>query len=187
MYLIANASGNEITISDLGITLGIRQAVDLHKVETTIQPEQSKDLKRAKSKGAIKILHYKAPKNDNTNTIIKEKVIVQESLNKEELLRDIKGILSEEIDKKVNASQNNTQMMELLTAMQQMILNQQQTNTSTATVAQDTDVSMDKLVNIHSRTLNKMSKRTNGKLEIIEEEVTDDAISDNADELSGLL
>ena len=80
MYLIANASRNEIALSDLGITLKPKQAIDLHKVKTLIPPERSDNLRLAARRGKVKILHREessAPviHEDNSNKFEKEEIL----------------------------------------------------------------------------------------------------------------
>ena len=185
MFLIANASRKEIVISDLGLTLSARQAIDLHKIKTQIPPEQSKDLQNAKAHGAIKILHQETSKN-----ITKERdIFIKESFNKDELLKDIKILLGKEIDKKINSSQssNNAQITEMLNMMHKLVQNNQSSGTSTADGDSDIDIGQSQLVDIHSRSLNTMSKNVLGSKLTSEEEVKDSRLSDNIDELSQML
>jgi len=183
MFLIANASRKEIVIGDLGLTLSARQAIDLHKIKTQIPPEQSKDLQRAKRHGAIKILHQEDSKN-----IIKEKekeIFIKESFDKDGLLKDIKILLEKEIDKKINSSQNtnNAQISEMLEMMQKLVRNNQSVGHSSA----EEDIEQSQLVDIHSRSLNTMSKDILGSKLTSEEEIKDSKLSDNIDELSQML
>jgi len=186
MYLIANASRKEVAISDLGITLRASQAIDLHKIETQIPPENSKDLQRAKRHGAIKILHQ-----EELKTVIKEKgtIIKESSFDKDGLLQDIKKLLSQEIDKKISSSQNtnNAQMTEVLAMMQKIVQNNPGSVKSTIEESSDTNIGQGQLVDIHSRSLNKMSKEVLGAKLAGKEEVKDSKLSDNVDELSKLL
>ena len=183
MFLIANSCGKEITISDLGVTLSARQAIDLHKINTPISPEKSKDLQKAQRYGAIKILH----KEEQQKTIIKEReVVIKESFDKEDLLKDIKSILTQEIDKKINFSQNDNsqQMATILAMMQQLANNQNATGVKNEEV--DTDIDENTLVDLHSRSLNKISKDViDGGLKG-KEEIKNDVLN-NVDELENML
>jgi len=185
MFLIANSCGKEITISDLGVTLSARQAIDLHKINTPISPEKSKDLQKAKHYGAIKILH----REEQQKTIIKEReIVIKESFDKEDLLKDIKSILTQEIDKKINSSQNDNsqQMAAILAMMQQFANNGQNTSNVVNEGIEDTDISGNDLVDLHSRSLNKMSKDVvDGKLRGHEE--IKSGILNNVDELENML
>lgn len=185
MFLIANSCGKEITISDLGVTLSARQAIDLHKINTPISPEKSKDLQKAQRYGAIKILH----KEEQQKTIIKEReIVIKESFDKEDLLKDIKSILTQEIDKKINSSQNDNsqQMAAILAMMQQFANNGQNTSNVVNEGIEDTDISGNDLVDLHSRSLNKMSKDVvDGKLRGHEE--IKSGILNNVDELENML
>ena len=185
MFLIANSCGKEITISDLGITLSARQAIDLHKVDTPISPEKSKDLQKAQRYGAIKILHKE---QQQKNTIIKEReIVIKESFDKEDLLKDIKSILTQEIDKKITSSKNdNSQQMAQILAMMQQIMQNNQNSSNVKNEEADTDISENALIDLHSRSLNKMSKDiVDGKLKG-EEEIKNNVL-DNVDELSNML
>jgi len=183
MFLIANSCGKEITISDLGVSLSARQAIDLHKIDTLISPEKSKDLQKAQRYGAIKILH----KEEQQKTIIKEReVVIKESFDKEDLLKDIKSILTQEIDKKINFSQNDNsqQMATILAMMQQLANNQNATGVKNEEV--DTDIDENTLVDLHSRSLNKISKDViDGGLKG-KEEIKNDVLN-NVDELENML
>jgi len=186
MYLIANASRKEIVISDLGLTLSARQAIDLHKINTQIPPEKSKDLQKAKRHGAIKILHQE----ESPKTITKEKeTIIREPFDRDGLLKDIKGLLEEEINKKISSSQNanNVQITEMLNMMQKFVAKNQDVAGSTVEESSDTDIGQGRLVDIHSRSLNTMSKEVLGAKLTGDEEVKDSRLSDNVDELSGML
>jgi hypothetical protein len=195
MYLIANSSRSEITISDLGISLNPRQAMDLHKIKSIDEINKSKNLKSAISSGSIKILH----KDEVVSKEEKTEVIVQNQFDKEGLLKDIKELLAKEVDEKIkkvndiqeknNASQND-KLFVLLQAIQEN-LSKNSTPISEGKNQNididDISISSDKIIEMHSKAIEKMSKNVETNIISPERKIEDKNVAKNADELDNLI
>jgi len=187
MFLIANSRRGEITISDLGISLNPRQALDLHKIKSPEEINNSQNLKSAIASGAIKVLH----KDEIIIKQEKQEVIVQNSFDKNELLNDIKDLLSKEVDDKLKEI-TNTNNDKLLTLLQSIQENLSKNSTSIVekkeiTGIENISVNADKIIEMHSKAMEKLSKNVEVNIISPEEKVIDKNVSNNADELDNLI
>jgi hypothetical protein len=179
MFLIANIIGDKISISDIGITLQPRQAIDLHRVKTLIDPERSKDLTLAARKGAIKIIHKDTPD--------KEIVKIEnnkEMFNKEELLNDVHKILRDEIKQQLSnmpISSSNEQVLNAIEQFKELLKNKN------VEKVDEKDISPEKLVNIHTKVMEKMSKNVEGNISQDEEKTQGNSLKNNISELENLI
>lgn len=187
MYLIANNSKSEITITDLNISLRPKQALDLHKIKSNDEIVKSKNLKSAIASGRIKLLHKeesKVKKEERTE------IIVQNQFDKEGLLDDIKNLLSKEVDSKLEKinTDTNDKLLTLLKSIQETIQNnsissQKKDNTEIEDIAVDSD----KIIEMHSKAVGKMSKNVEGNIISPEKKVKDENVAGNANELDKLI
>lgn len=206
MFLIANAGRSEITLSDLGVVLKPNQAIDLHNVKTLINPDKSNDLSLAMKTGAVKVLKKDKPKRQEQH--VNQNITVNEGVNKEELLNDLKAFIKEELSEKKqkqpsqSESLGSDEIRELITILksqqkQQVSMEQLQELLSSGTVQINNnigscnddfdDIDEDKIVEMHSKAVNKIAKNLSGEVGYSRQKVKDDSLSNNVDELERLL
>lgn len=192
MYLIANNSKSEITITDLNISLRPKQALDLHKIRSSDEIEKSKNLKSAISSGRIKFLHKEA---NNAKKEEKTEIIVQNQFDKEGLLKDIQALLSKEVDSKIeklNTTQENNfiqneRLLILLQSIQKNMSKSSTVDVEKKNIIEDISISSDKIIEMHSRAVGKMSKNVEGNIISPGKKVKDENVVGNANELDKLI
>ncbi|MFW6172702.1 MAG: hypothetical protein ACOC5T_03055 [Elusimicrobiota bacterium] len=211
MFLITNVSGRALDISDLGLLLHEKQAVDLHKINLKIKPEESQNLKKAKKLGYIKVLKKDSPE---------KKKVVQEShhhehfhnnkINSEELLTSIKSLIKKEIsslasenDKEDLLSQldmrtgteDNSDILEAIRDLRNEMKNQKPTvvyekNDSVkeeSDIIDDDNIDEETRVQIHQKTMDKRMKgKVKGNVEMQERIIIDSSLQNNISELENL-
>lgn len=207
MFLIANAGRSEVALSDLGIVIKPNQAIDLHNVKTSINPEKSKDLSLAMKTGVVKILKRDILKKNRQQ--VNQNITVNEGINKEELLNDLKTFIKEELSEKQQSQPIQSESLgvdeirELIKILksqqkQQVSMEQLQQLLSSGTVQMDSNTSVDnsediddidenKIIEMHSKAINKIAKNLSGEVGYSHQKVKDDSLSNNVDELENLL
>ncbi len=200
MYFIVNISRppREITISDLNFTLGPNKAIDLEKVRTRSQIEDSKDLKKAVKTRFVEIRHSSkqfAPEpvqQANTN----QKVEVGD-----EQIAQIRAAIKAEMQQHLSnqpqtaaPTDNSALLPELLAAIKEL-KNIASQNGATPQQAQllrdiqveDDDISEEKLAAMHAKVVkNKLLKETDGNISF-EQTNSKGSLVDKAKELGDLL
>ena len=174
MYLISNPKDRDIKIEDLGLVLGRKQAMDLHRIKLKIMPENSNDLRNKIKNGDIKLL-----KRDNVNNNRKEEIPI--STGNDELLKDIqKGI------KKIG---DNSEVIQAINNLTSVISNMKVVNNiSSNDIFQEKDIDSKTLIKIHAKAMDKrISPDISGSINYQETETSNDSINKNADELDNLL
>lgn len=192
MYLITNVSNQEIAISDLGVTLYPKQAIDLDKINTNIDPNKSKDLKIAISKKCLKVLHH-------TNDSPPQEVVVknESGFDKDSLMSEIREVIKQEIGSKSQSNQipeknNNEDIKELLSEFKSLMQNINSNNSSgnndnkSDSNIIDDDVDEDKLGEIHAKAVEKITKNTKGTVAYENSKVKDNKMNSNISELEDL-
>lgn len=193
MYLIANVSGKEIVIADLGVSIKPKQALNLHKINTTISPESSRDLNSAKKLGYIKVL-----KKDEK--IEKEKVDIQpdKSLDQEALINSLKDILREEMKSQLaEKKQDNSDVLLALGKIAELVkekgptvinnITQSGENKNSPEKEEESGVDEDTMSQIHAKAVSKITKESNTSVDYSSEEIIDSSLSKNISELEDLL
>ena len=96
MFFIVNKTKGPITLGDIGVSLGPRQAVDLDKIMKRSKSDQSQSLKSANAKGDIEI-RVKDVKKSNDTIDIKVKSNSSNDLKsmKEEIVGEVKEAVKE--------------------------------------------------------------------------------------------
>lgn len=173
MFLITNISSSEISISDLGITIYPKQVIDLHKIETKILPDRSKDLTLAINKKCIKIIEKD----------VTEPIVIKEVKNdNKELFEGLKDIISSEIQKQLGGKvqNNNSDLNNIISQLSNII---QKTKPEENIYS---EIDEDKLTEIHKKASIKMSQNTENSVEYIEEKIINKSVNDIS-ELENLL
>lgn len=187
MFFIVNKTKHNVTLGDLGLNLGPRQAIDLDKVMQRAKSEASKSLKIAKKNGDIEVRFQDKPKAPITP-------IAQPSSNnlgdiKKEIIGEIKDVMKEFLTSQTGGV-SKSDLQELINAMpkatETVIYRQDQEN---IVQREDVEVEMDEdmLAKINARTVNSIVEGTEMKAVHYEEKHEENTISNNVDELMDLL
>jgi len=188
MFFIVNKTKEKIVISDIGVALGPRQAVDLDKMMSRSKSESSKMLKKANKKGKVDIRikdggkpsKIAPPSTDNGLDDFKK-----------EMMEEMKGLLSKQAQP---SSQAGIDKKDLADFAQQIIQNLPKSKTviiqgQSQEIRTDEEVEMDEniLADINARSVDKIVEGADVKSMNYKEEKQENTILDNIDELEGLL
>lgn len=183
MYLVANVTGREIVISDIGLSMSPKQAFDLDRIELKSSPERSKDLAVCIQKGFIKVVKSDRGKKKSEHTIpILDKNIVKEI--KEALREEIKDQLSSQ-----KKAEEDPRMSKILLALGQLLQNGSIISSGGKNLPPKEDVLSidDKVLNeMHARAVDRLSKQATGDIHYKEEQVDSD-IGEQISELEELM
>lgn len=189
MFFIVNKTKGTIVISDIGVTLGPRQAVDLDKTMSRSKSESSEMLKSASKKGHIDI----RIKDGGQSPKMEPSQKVGNDLDdfKKEMLEEIKGLLSQQQQPIPDKGLGK----EDLVAFAQQIINNipkpetviiqgqpQETRTD-----DEVEIDEDLLVDINARAVDNIVDGSDIKSMNYKEEIQENTILDNIDELEGLI
>lgn len=187
MFFIVNKTKGTITLGDLGISLGPRQAIDLDRIMKRDRSEDSRSLKDAKKTGAIDVRIKDDPMSDKTPDVkslyrgpdlgsMKDEIIGEmKDVMKDLLKGQMGGVSKEDLRDLINAMPKSTETI---------IIRQEGEKTR-----EDEEVEMDDevLAKINARTVNEIVKDTEIKSIHCEEEIAENTILNNVDELENLL
>ena len=189
MFFIVNKTKGSIVISDIGVTLGPRQAVDLDKMMSRSKSESSRMLKGASKKGHIDIRIKDNGKTSNVSPAPK----VENDLDdfKKEMLEEMKGLLSQQ---PTQTPQPGLGKEDLAAFAEHIINNIPKSETvimqgQQPVVREDEEVEMDEevLAKINARTVDKIVEGTDEVAVSYKEEKQESSILDNISELEDLL
>ena len=192
MYFVVNKTKSTVVISDLGLSLGPRQASDLDERFGREKAERSRELKKAIKAGyiGIKVKDPIIPKVQPTQVVDTEKI-------KQSVLLDIKNDIRDEIKKGMNgigAGISESFLTKSLESLAQNILETQGSanfaqNFKKAVSESEIDVPINEemMADIHARAVDKITDNIDEMhIEYAKKEV-EDSVKDNADELDSLL
>ena len=192
MFFVVNKTKNRITLGDLNITLGPRQAIDLDKIMKREKSEGSKHLKAARAKGDIEI---RMKDGLEKQEVIKE-IIVEKSDSvdfekiKNDIVSELKGSIKE-LTKQIisdKSSQSQLSQEDIEKISNTIIKNLPSKNSENIKLdSEEDELNKDVLVDINVRAVNKMVKNTNVEAIKYKEEKSDSRILGNMDELESLL
>lgn len=193
MYIVRNVSKQEIALGDLRIALKSGQQLDLDMICSRYVAEQSPSLKTFVSRGMLKIITKDTPgviKEIKTVTII-EKDVRNEDIRRE--IRESEQRIVERQDAMLRKHLGDVSKKGLdqnsLEALQQAITALQQIAGSKSGPSQsEKESSIDdvKAVDIQTRTIDRLSKNTQGKIKS-EETKSQSSVDGNIDELDKML
>lgn len=198
MYFIVNISRppREITIADLNFTLGPNKAIDLEKVRTRSQIEDSKDLKKAVKTRFVEVRH-------SSKQFAPEPVQQPRTHNVEvsdEEIAKIRAAVKAEMQQHLasqpqqSSTDNSSLLPELLAAIKELKNMASQGGTPTPQQAsllrdieEDEDISDEKLSEMHAKVVkNKLLKETEGNISF-EQTNSKGSLADKVKELGDLL
>lgn len=193
MFFIVNKTKHTIAISDLKLSLGPRQGVDLDKIMSRGISNKSKLLKRLSKKG---IIFIQRKDEENKNIKIESHIDNTDKSDIQELKKEFReGIkeLTNELKKQSNNdnSISKNDLQELVTQMMSMM---QQNQTVVRYIerekeSEEEDVKMDEnvLTDIHARAVKNLIKDSEmGSINYKKEKIKNN-IDDKVDELENLL
>jgi hypothetical protein len=188
VFFIVNKTKGTIVISDIGITLGPRQAIDLDKMMNRSKSEASKMLKGASKKGHIDI----RIKDGGKKSKIKPPEQIGGDLDdfKKEILEEMKGLLSNQQPSpqaglgKEDLAEFAQQIIDNIPKSETVIIQGQPQDIRT-----DEDVEMDEelLSRINAKAVDKIVEGTDINSINYKEEKQENTILDNISELEDLI
>ena len=191
MFFIVNKTKTEVIISDLSVSMGPRQALDLDKFLDRKKSERSNDLSTAIKKGIISV---RQKTNEESSLVIKQ---IKEEMNpremdkfKKDINDEIKNQFSSLKEDLLNAkgfNNSNVDNSELLEKLADLIKNSKNSDAIVKSEEEEVLIDEDVLSSIHAKTVDRQIKDTKiSNIEYEEKEVKND-IDENVDELEKLL
>jgi hypothetical protein len=186
MFFIVNKTKSHISLPDINISLGPRQAMDLDRIMKREISENSRHLRAARANGDVEIRVKDEPKKqidiqpdiakpDNNNDL---------KQFKDEILKEMKDMLSSLSTKDKGESVSKEELLEVLKSLGRI---QVKENTNVVANEEDILVGEDLLSKINARTVDKMLENTSVKSVHYEEIQEDDNLLHNIGELEDLL
>lgn len=187
MYFIVNTTKQTVIISDIKITLGPRQGIDLDRFVTRENTNRSQCLKSLFSKG---ILQIKSKDEKNIEEKIEKEEIPKntESLDIEQMKQDIiKGVKESLIGNLPSQPQNNGISKDELISILSSFVGKNNIDVSNKN-KEENSINDDVLSDIHKRTIDRVSKKVE-KSEINYQKVNseDKTIDNSISELESML
>lgn len=188
MFFIVNKTKSTLVISDIGITLGPRQAIDLDKMMDRSKSEASKMLKGASKKGHIDI----RIKDGGKTTKIKPPEQINDLDDfKKEILEEMKSLLNQNQQPILQQGLGREDLAEFA---QHIISNIPKSETviiqgQPQDMRSDEDVEMDEevMAKINERSVDKIVEGTKINAMKYKEEKQENTILDNISELENLI
>ncbi len=183
MFFIVNKTKGHITLGDIGINLGPRQAIDLDKIMKRAKSDESQALKNASKRGDIDIRVKDKPKVKTIpNTTPKSRSNELGNM-KAEIIGEMRELL-----KGQGGGISKEDLQALIAAMpksSETVIYRQEGEK----IREDEEVEMDEniLATINARTVDNIVKDTEIKSVHYEEKQVENTILDNVDELENLL
>lgn len=189
MFMIKNVSKTEIEINDLHISIQPNRSVDLDMICSRQSAIQSLNLRAAISKGIIKIV-----RKDGVEFLPKDKSASEIQKDMHDLEKRLTEKMNAQISKHIKSGteqQSNIDINGLTSAVEQLnniakqlgsVQQVQQKQPS----EEPSDMTNDKIVDIHQRAIGRMSKNVQGNIKHEETKSKSD-VKKNIDELENLL
>ena len=188
MFFIVNKTKQHISLPDIKISLGPRQAIDLDKIMSREESEKSRHLKAAKSNGHIEVRVKDKTKSKDSRTIVQNVQAPDMSKIKDEIIKEMRdefGALKFPTSKEGVSKED---LMEVMKEVMQSMPKEVIIREGAAVEADDEEVEIDESIvaDINARTVDKRVKDVEVKSVNYKEEQTDDLL-DNIDELEQML
>lgn len=189
MFFIVNKTKKHITLSDIKISLGPRQAIDLDKIMDRSQSENSRHLRIAASKGDVEIRTKdgKIKRNDRKEPVKTNSPDINKV--KEEIIKEMK----DEMKSLKNNSSNSLSREDLMDVMKELVQNLPSKeiisgkNVDNKSDEVDVEINEDLLIDINARAVEKRVKDVKMESVDYKEESKENTIINNIDELEDLL
>ena len=201
MYVIKNIGKYEIALGDLHICLRPGQSQDLDMICSRYTSEQSKSLKGAIRAGQVKIIHKDTngeavimdskaqtlPQVDANEKILQEmQQLKKEMIDRQEAIARRQQAIFEKSSKDGGLDPQATEQLQAAIAALQAITGGQTNTVQPSKNDRDYDIPDDKAVEVHKRTIERLSKNTQGTIKH-EESKSKINVDDKINELEDLL
>ena len=189
MFFILNTTKQMLCISDLGITLGPKQATNLDDRLDRSKADSSKDLKALIKKGIIKV-KLKDGAKPTKHTVVVEK---NNDLNdlKKDINNQIKDGLKDIKDTVNNISKpqayDNSELLDTIKNLITQMSNNNNVRMNNVEEDEENEINDDILADIHSRAVNKIIKNTNVADISYQKETKENDLEQNIRELENLI
>jgi hypothetical protein len=193
MFFIVNKTKEVITIQDLRIVLGPRQAIDLDGHVDRGVSENSKDLKKFISKGIVEIKRKDISQKEVSNHIPQLNNTIDINKMKDEILQGVRDSMSELLKPQippVSFSQENSNIStEELARMIAGLINNSDSNNIKEKKKRENAVTVDEniLADMHSKTMDKKMKNIRSGDIAYDIQTSKNTIDSNISELENLL
>lgn len=192
MFFIVNRTTNTVILSDINITLGPRQGIDLDKIMSREKSESSKCLSSSKSKGQIEIRVKDDNKNRNGNINVsytRGKNQNNMSELKEEIIKEVSDSLNKTVSEILSQNREGLTKKDLEDSLKSVISLSYNQNLPQQNIKKDEEIDIDDnlLSEISAKTVNKILQNTNSKELKYKEKEEKNTIINNIDELENLL
>ena len=193
MYFIVNLTKHEVSISDLGISIGPKKSMDLEKIKSTSDILDSKDLKNCIKKGIIQVRHdstYRSSKQPHS-----QPTIVHSSIDSEQIEKIREAVADEmrkhPIQQAAPQSASTEELIKLIAKLNEKIETLSGNRASSEksneiSYEKESELNEDTLSDIHAKKMSKIGKGSKSNLSYEQKSVAD-SVSDRASELEGLL
>jgi hypothetical protein len=181
MYLIVNTTEKIITISDIGLQMSAHSMMDLDKLNNLkMDYLKSNDLKQVLKMGNVRLM-----KTDHkvVEKSVLDKKPIQSQINQKELVDDIKSFLKDEIKAQlasVKPASSNLDTNAILNAIASISGSKENSQ------VEEIGLDEDKIADIHSKAMDRITKKTESNIIHEEKTVKDNNLSSNIDELEDL-
>jgi len=203
MYLVANISGNELSVSDLNITIPPRQGRDLDKIPSIKgNPRDSADLQEAKKLRLIKII-----KDDGSSSAPrkKKKEVIKEKITEKTIIKEVSSGIDQKalmdfIRKEIAKNKQSPQIVQpetngdsevmlraMMDKMDKILQQKQSGDISVEEEGIDYDIDPEALAEIHRKRVDKLVENSENKIEYKKESTEDTFTEKDLDELADLL
>ena len=190
MFFIVNKTKQHITLGDISVTLGPKQAIDLDRVMERPLSDKSRHLKAAVSRGNIEVRVKDGEKPKHPSKIVEAPTNAIDKMKKD-IIKEMKGTMKELMSEKSdNSGISKADLNEALSKFVQLL---PQSTKETVIIKgeepQDEKVDMDEetLAAISARVVEDRAKDAKLKTVHYKEEQQKESILDNVDELENLL
>lgn len=196
MYIVQNMTRHEIALGDLRATIKPSKQADLDHFAARYVVEQSRDLRIALKRGALRLVRKDNPLGNNETQPIAQKAKPVKTLDQSDdvmkALRDMEkrlgARLDNQVEKQVSSSggineENANMLKNAIESLQDIAsgnISQKQNNTA------EYEIEDEKAVDIHERSINRIVKDTESNISHNEELGSSDA-DDNISELEDML
>ncbi len=188
MYFVINKTKKHITIGDIGINLGPRQAIDLQKVLKKEKYENSRHLRIAQGNGDIEIRISRKESKKQQNVIKKDDTVDMEKM-KNDIIKEMKNEF-----KNIGQKEDNLSKKDLIEVITEVIKNLPKEKIIIREKGRETEFDDEKveideelLGEINKRVVEKMVKNVKSEEIKYKEEKQRNDIDSSVDELENLL
>lgn len=186
MFFIVNKTKNHVSLPDINISLGPRQAMDLDRIMKREISENSRHLRAARANGDVEIRVKDEPK---------KQIDIQPTKEINNPIKEIEDLRKEieKLSNTISGSNSGVSKEDLLEILKNLltptVVKQVSSKEEINENEEEEEVEMDEetLIKINARTMDRKVEGSNIKSVHYKEENKNNTILNNVDELEGLL